>query len=302
MVRATLRIRSWARALKPMRRTAISSVRSPASSRPQRDGGAGVRGCGHYRIRGAAGWHERPPPRAHVGGRRAMILAAQFLVCHCWNFYVKIDAVEQRSAHFAQVALNDRASAAAFARRIREIAARARIHGGDQNEVGRERKRHVGAGEGDRRFFERLAQHLENVARKFRQFIQKQHAVVRQAYFAGTRRSRTTSDQSRVRYGVMRRAKWPLGQQSDAARKQSRDAMDLGGLDGFLKGQWRQDSRESFREHRFTGAWRADHQNVVAARRRHFERALGGGLAAHIAKVRRGRVGWRRSWCETAGN
>ncbi len=62
--------------------------------------------------------------------------------------------------------------------------------------------------------------------------------------------------------------------------------MDLRGLDRFLKGQRRKDSGESFCEHRFAGAGRADHQNVVAARRRHFERALGAGLAADVAEIR----------------
>ena len=152
--------------------------------------------------------------------------------------------------------------------------------------VGWEGQRHVGARERHRRFFERLAQHFEHVARKFRQLVQEQHAVVRQADFAGPRRSGAAADQPRVRYGVMRRAKRPPRQQSDPARQQSRDAMDLRGLDRFLKRQRRQDAGESFREHGLAGARRTDHQHVVAARGSHFERALGGGLAAHVAEIR----------------
>ena len=117
---------------------------------------------------------------------------------------MQIDAIEQRPAYFAQIALNDRAGAAAFARRIREIAARAGIHGPDQNEVGGEGKRPVGAGQRDRRFFERLAQHFKHVAREFGQLIQEQDAVMRQADFARARRSRAAADEPGVRHGVVR--------------------------------------------------------------------------------------------------
>ena len=217
-----------------------------------------------------------------------MVLAAQFFVSDGRNFDVQIDAIEQRSAHFAQVALDDRAGAAAFARRIGEVSAGARIHGGDQNEVGGKGQRHVGARQRDRGFFQRLAQHLQNVARELGQLIQEQNAVVRQADFARTRRSGAAADQSGVRDGVMRRAKGPAGQQADAARKQPGDAMDLRGLDGFLKRQRRKNAGESFREHGFAGAGRPDHQNIVAAGGSHFERALGGGLAADIAEIGQG--------------
>jgi hypothetical protein len=41
---------------------------------------------------------------------------------------VKIDAIEQRSAHFAQITLNDRAGAAAFVRGVRKKSTRAPVH------------------------------------------------------------------------------------------------------------------------------------------------------------------------------
>ena len=61
--------------------------------------------------------------------------------------------------------------------------------------------------------------------------------------------------------------------------------MDLRGLDGFLKRQRRQDSGESFREHRLAGSRRSDQQHVVASGGGHFERALGAGLAAYVAEI-----------------
>ena len=110
---------------------------------------------------------------------------------------------------------------------------------------------------------------------------------MRQADFAGPRRSGAASDKPRIRYRVVRSAKRPARQQSDAARKQPGDAMDLRGLYRFLKSQWRQDSGEALREHRFTGAWRADHQNIVPAGRSHFQSTLGAGLATDIAEIRK---------------
>ena len=54
------------------------------------------------------------------------------------------------------------------------------------------------AGDGHGAFFKRLAQLFQNVARKFRQFVQEQHPVMRQTYFARPGRPRSSADQSRV--------------------------------------------------------------------------------------------------------
>ena len=86
---------------------------------------------------------------------------------------MQIDTIQQRSAHFTQVALNNGAGTAAFARGIGEVAARARIHSSDEDEVGGERQRHVGTRQSNRRFFQWLAQHFEDVAREFGQLVQE---------------------------------------------------------------------------------------------------------------------------------
>ena len=54
----------------------------------------------------------------------AFILATQLLIGNRGNFDMQIDPVEQRSADLGQVALDDPAGTAAFARGIAEIAAR----------------------------------------------------------------------------------------------------------------------------------------------------------------------------------
>jgi hypothetical protein len=46
----------------------------------------------------------------------AVILAAQFFVRYGRHFDVQVDPIKQRSADFAQIALDDRARAAAFTR------------------------------------------------------------------------------------------------------------------------------------------------------------------------------------------
>ncbi len=105
----------------------------------------------------------------------------------------------------------------------------------------------------------------------------------------------------------MRGAKRTLRHEPFAAAQQAGDAVDLGGLDGLIEGQRRQNAGESFRKHRLAGPRRANHQDVVGAGGGNFQSPLGGGLAAHVAKVQRcGRlrlmpVGSRRGRFEIVG-
>ena len=62
--------------------------------------------------------------------------------------------------------------------------------------------------------------------------------------------------------------------------------MDHRHFEQFARRERRQDRRQALGEHRFSRAGRAAHQEVVAARRRHFERALGALLALDVAEVR----------------
>ena len=74
---------------------------------------------------------------------------------------------------------------------------------------------------GHRPILQRLAQHLQHVARELGQLVEKQHAVVRQADFARPRHAGAAADQAGVGDGVVRRAERPLVQQSRAGRQQS---------------------------------------------------------------------------------
>ena len=88
----------------------------------------------------------------------------------------------------------------------------------------------------------------------------------------------------------MRRAKGPPVDQP--ARAEPRRAVDLRDLERLLERERRQDRRQATGQHRLAGAGRADHQQVVAARRGDLQRALRVGVPAHVAELE---VGWRRA-------
>ncbi len=77
-------------------------------------------------------------------------------------------------------------------------------------------------------------------------------------------------------------------QQAAAALNQSGDAVDLSSLNGFLKRERWQNSRQALCEHGLTRSGRPNHKDVVRSGCGHFQGALSHGLAAHVAKIRRG--------------
>ena len=119
----------------------------------------------------------------------------------------------------------------------------------------------------------RLAHGFQDAALEFGQFVQKQHAVVRQGNFAG-RRIGVAAQQPGVAGGVMRGAERTARDQGLARLEQADDAVDFGRLQRLLQSQRRQDRGQPFGQHGFPGARRADEQHVVPARRRDFQRPL----------------------------
>jgi hypothetical protein len=63
--------------------------------------------------------------------------------------------------------------------------------------------------------------------------------------------------------------------------------VDLRRLQRLFERRLREDRRQPAGEHGLTGAWRADHEQVVRARRGDLQRALGMLLAAHLGEIRR---------------
>ena len=88
--------------------------------------------------------------------------------------------------------------------------------------------------------FERLAHHFENVARKLRQLIEEEQAVVREGNFTGTRND-AAANEARVGDCVMWRAEGPLGHEALRCIKDAGDGVNLGGLESFFKAERRED-------------------------------------------------------------
>jgi hypothetical protein len=120
---------------------------------------------------------------------------------------------------------------------------------------------------------------------ELRQLVEKENAKMRQRHLARPA-AMAAAHQRRERSRVMRVAEGPLAHQL-ALSQQARDRMDHADFERFARIERRQQARQTRRQHRFAGARRADHQQIVSTRRRQFERALRRLLAFDVAKVER---------------
>ena len=93
------------------------------------------------------------------------------------------------------------------------------------------------------------------------------------------------ADQAGIRDGMMRRAERAARDEGLTVREHADHAENLGGLDGLLEGDGRQDRRKPLRQHGLTRAGRADHDEIVPAGSRDLERPLGVLLPAHLGIV-----------------
>jgi hypothetical protein len=99
----------------------------------------------------------------------------------------QIDSIQQGAGQPAAIARDLIGRAAASRRRMAEITAGAGVHRRHQLEARRKSGPPRRARNGDVAGFQRLAQRLEHAAVEFRQFVEKQHTVVRQRDFTGLR-------------------------------------------------------------------------------------------------------------------
>ena len=100
----------------------------------------------------------------------------------------QVDAVEQRPADAALVTRDRVGRAAAGQAWMAELAARTRVHRGDQLEARREIGAPRRARDRDAAGLERLAQRFEAGSLPLGQLVQEQHAVVRERDLARPRR------------------------------------------------------------------------------------------------------------------
>ena len=124
------------------------------------------------------------------------------------------------------------------------------------------------------------------MAGEFQHLVEKEHAVVREAHFAGPR-IRSPADERRVGDRVMRRAKRTVPQQAGAGAEQSGDRVDRRRFESLRERQWRQNPGNPSCHHRLAGAGRTDEQQVVAAGGGHLERAPREQLAADVGEIER---------------
>ena len=173
-------------------------------------------------------------------------------------------------------------------------AARAGVHRADQHEPCGERRGAGRACYANQALLEWLPQHVERAPRELAHLVEEQHAFVREADLAGTGEL-PSADERDVRDGVVRRAERPLREEADPRRQQPRDRVHRARLQCLVERQRRQDARHAPRHHRLAGAGWANHEDVVAAGCRDFERAARQGLRQHIGEVRCAVMGLKHS-------
>jgi len=161
---------------------------------------------------------------------------------------------------------------------------RARVHRGDEHELGWERDAASGAGDGYLSVFERLAHDFERGSLELGELIEKQDAVMGEAYFPG-RGNSGAAEETDVGDGVMRRTEWSRRDKRLLAIQHPGNAVDLRALDRFFERHRRHDRRDPFRQHRFSGPGRADHEQIVAAGDGDFDGALDVSLAFYVGEI-----------------
>ena len=109
---------------------------------------------------------------------------------------LEIEAIEKRAGKASPVTLSLQWRAAARMIRIAKPSTGAGVGGRHQRESTGEGALQAGSADPQHAFLKGLAQLIEDPPWKFRQFIEKQHASVGQAEFAGARKG-STAEQSR---------------------------------------------------------------------------------------------------------
>ena len=195
-----------------------------------------------------------------------------------------VDAVEERTADFPAVGPHPFGGATAAAGAVPQPPTRAGIHGADQKRSRRERGFGVGPRDGDDSVFQRLTQSLQGAAAKLGQLVEKEHPVVRETDFAGTRAVATT-DQADFAHRMVRGAKRARAGQTAGGGEHPGDAVNGHDFQRLVGRERREETGQTPRKHCLARPRWPDHQEVVAPCRCDLECATGAGLTAHIGQV-----------------
>ena len=93
------------------------------------------------------------------------------------------------------------------------------------------------------------------------------------------------ADEAGIGDGVMGGAEGPLRDQAGRRIQHAGYGVNLGGLQCLLEGKRGQDGGQALGQHGLSRSRRADHEDVVAAGRGHFQSALSRLLPAHVLEV-----------------
>ena len=246
----------------------VRGPRSPGQLGPEalaRLDDACAHGCGRLRLRGG-----------------------QLLGARPRNRHDEVEPVEQRPRKLVAERGQPLRRARALRRRIAAAGTGTEIHRRHELEASREDGLAGRSGDRDRAVLERLTQRLECRSLELRQLVEKQHAAVGEAGFAGARPGAATDDRGRRRAVVWRaerraRHEWPLGCQ------EPRDRVDSRHLERLERDERRQDAGQPSAEHRLARTRWAGEQQVVPARSRELERTARPLLTTHVGQVGNGR-------------
>ena len=114
------------------------------------------------------------------------------------------------------------------------VTARAGVERRRKHESGRIAQRHRSTGYRHLAVLQRLTQVFEHVFCELRQLVQKKHAVVAQAYFAGSRVG-TAANEAGIGNRMVWGPEWPRGHERSVRIKESGNRMDLGCFQCFVK-------------------------------------------------------------------
>ena len=117
-------------------------------------------------------------PVAHICGGFALFIGGELFVVNEGNFDVEINAIEERAGDFGAVVFDLTWATAALANGISEKPARTGIEGSNEKKTGLELQGSGRAGNGHLAIFKRLTQHFESGTPIFREFIEKEDAIV----------------------------------------------------------------------------------------------------------------------------
>ena len=208
----------------------------------------------------------------------------QFFVFHRRHFHKNVNPIHQGAANALLVAGNGGGAANALFAGMGVVATGAGVLGGDEHKTGGVGNGAGYAADGNYLVLQGLAQGFQGGAVELRQLVEKEDAAVAHSDFAGAEVA-AAADQAGVGDAVVGGAKGAVGNQGAVGGQSAADAVNFGGVEGFLGGHAGQDGGQGAGQHRFAAARRPVEQDVMETGGGHFQGALGVFLAFDVGKV-----------------